>query len=51
MDFDFKPAYKVAGHGGVAWRVTSYVTEAELISDYLEDEDGSMQLRRVGRSR
>ena len=24
MDFDFKPAYKVAGHGGVAWRVTSY---------------------------
>ena len=25
--FDFKPAYKVAGHGGVAWRVTAFVTE------------------------
>ena len=38
--FDFKPAYKVAGHGGVAWRVTGYVKEDRLVEDYFEDEDG-----------
>ena len=36
--FDFKPAYKAAGHGGVAWRVTSHVKEQ--IAHPMYDEDG-----------
>ena len=37
-EFDFTPAYKVAGHGGVAWRVTGYAQETE--TDPIFDEDG-----------
>jgi hypothetical protein len=39
-EFDFAPAYKVAGQEGIAWRVTSYAKEDCLVEDYFEDEDG-----------
>lgn len=39
--FDFTKAYRVSGHGGVAWRATSHVETSELIHDYYEDDDSS----------
>jgi hypothetical protein len=36
--FDFEPAYKAAGPGGVAWRVTRHVKEQ--IAHPVYDEDG-----------
>ncbi len=38
--FDFEPAYKAYGYGGIAWRVTGYATEwTEETWEYLGDED------------
>ena len=35
-ELDFDATYKVAGHGGVAWRIISYDTEQVLIYEGCE---------------
>ncbi len=41
-EFDFTKRYRVDGWGGIAWYVTEYDSSQELVSDYYEDDDGSV---------
>ena len=51
-EFDFKPAYKVAGHGGVAWRVTAWEIERQWDEDeHFERLTGNVVAHMIGDDR
>lgn len=42
-ELDFTATYKVAGHGGVAWRIDSYVSERVLVEESWDEDECSVE--------